>query len=153
MSDFRVRQATRADAAIIASLLDGVIRFHGRTPPRQDQLMLAAEQVLGAWTESKLYLVAEGGDRQPIGMVQVLFQFSTWDVATYAYLEDFFVVEDWRGRGVGSALLERAMREASQRRCFEVRLDVALNNEPARAFYRRHNFQEEGFDLWHLPLT
>lgn len=51
------------------------------------------------------------------------------------------VLQPWRGRGVGSALLEALMRLARDRGIRRVRLNAQSR---AAAFYRRHGFVAEG---------
>ncbi|MGH6628644.1 MAG: GNAT family N-acetyltransferase [Burkholderiales bacterium] len=51
------------------------------------------------------------------------------------------VLESWRGRGVGSALLEALLRLARDRGIRRVRLNAQSRS---MAFYRRHGFVAEG---------
>lgn len=51
------------------------------------------------------------------------------------------VLKDWRGRGVGSAMLRRLMEKARSRGDREVVLSAQVH---AAAFYRAHGFMEEG---------
>jgi len=50
------------------------------------------------------------------------------------------VLEDHRRRGMGSALLEAMCGEARLRRADQVVLEVALDNQAARALYVGHGF-------------
>jgi putative acetyltransferase len=54
------------------------------------------------------------------------------------------VAADWRGRGVGSALLAEAFRWAEWAGVEKVTLTVYPDNERALALYRRFGFVEEG---------
>ena len=54
------------------------------------------------------------------------------------WLNHLYVAPEWRGRGVGSALLSRALTAAAA----PVDLWVFARNEPALAFYARHGFEE-----------
>ncbi len=51
------------------------------------------------------------------------------------------VAADWRGRGVGGAVLEALVREAAARGLAAALLNAQVH---ALAFYRRHGFVEEG---------
>jgi RimJ/RimL family protein N-acetyltransferase len=59
------------------------------------------------------------------------------------------VERDWRGRGVGSALLEAAIAWARERRLHKLSLDVFAHNERAIALYRKFGFVEEGRRVKH----
>ena len=54
------------------------------------------------------------------------------------------VARDWRGRGVGSALLEAAVDWARARGLHKLSLSVFPHNDAAIALYRKHGFVEEG---------
>lgn len=80
-------------------------------------------------------LIAECAGR-PAGFALFFHNFSTWTGRKGVYLEDLFV-HDWaRGRGIGEALLRRLAALALERNC--ARLDLwVLHWNPARGFYER----------------
>lgn len=51
---------------------------------------------------------------------------------------------DWRGRGVGRALMDRALEWASRSPLQKLALSVYAHNAPAIALYRKLGFEEEG---------
>lgn len=54
------------------------------------------------------------------------------------------VAKDWRGRGVGSTLLEAGIDWARRAGAHKVALEVWPHNQRARALYEKYGFQEEG---------
>jgi putative acetyltransferase len=54
------------------------------------------------------------------------------------------VAREWRGRGVGSALLGAAIEDARGRGLHKVTLSVFPHNAAAIALYRKYGFVEEG---------
>jgi RimJ/RimL family protein N-acetyltransferase len=56
-----------------------------------------------------------------------------------------WVIEPWRGRGVGSALLSACIEWARANGAHKITLEVWPHNEPARALYRKFGFREEGY--------
>jgi RimJ/RimL family protein N-acetyltransferase len=54
------------------------------------------------------------------------------------------IVREWRGRGVGSALLEAGIEWARDRGLHKLSLAVFPHNAAAIALYRKHGFVEEG---------
>jgi RimJ/RimL family protein N-acetyltransferase len=56
---------------------------------------------------------------------------------------------DWRGRGVGTALMEHAIAWAREQGLHKLALDVFAHNEPALALYRKLGFVEEGRRVKH----
>ena len=59
------------------------------------------------------------------------------------------VAREWRGRGVGSALLAAAIECARQRGLHKLSLDVFAHNAAAIALYRKFGFVEEGRRIKH----
>jgi RimJ/RimL family protein N-acetyltransferase len=54
------------------------------------------------------------------------------------------VAADWRGRGVGTALVAAAIERARARDLHKLTLSVFPHNEAAIALYRKFSFVEEG---------
>ena len=75
-----------------------------------------------------------------IGMVNLLYTMSTALGEKVALLEDMVVDPDVRGSGVGSLLLEEAIRHTRMKGCKRITLLTDRNNEEAQRFYRRHGF-------------
>ncbi|MDQ4070925.1 MAG: GNAT family N-acetyltransferase, partial [Actinomycetota bacterium] len=57
----------------------------------------------------------------------------------------------WRGRGVGSALVEAIVDASRDLGAHKIALQVWPHNVAARRLYRRHGFAEEGFLRRHYP--
>jgi [ribosomal protein S18]-alanine N-acetyltransferase len=97
--------------------------------------MLAGE--LRQQPASRHYLVADD-DGAIAGYAGLLGAGWQSDVLTLA------VAADRWGQGIGSALLEALLTEATRRGCTEVFLEVRTDNARAQRLYRRHDFAEIG---------
>lgn len=64
-----------------------------------------------------------------------------WFAGPEAELGDLAVAPELRRRGVGSALVDAAIREAAGRGATEIYLEVRESNEGARLLYERHGFE------------
>jgi GNAT superfamily N-acetyltransferase len=73
----------------------------------------------------------------PIGFALFFHNFSTFLGQQGLYLEDLFVVPEWRGRGVGKQLFAHVAEIAESRQCGRLEWTVLDWNESAIAFYRR----------------
>jgi putative acetyltransferase len=94
-----------------------------------------------SWTDEQASLVAVHGDRV-IGHLNVSREEGpmTRHVASLGMA----VAPEWRGRGVGSALLVEAIRWGNEMRVEKLALSVYPHNEAALGLYRKFGFQEEG---------
>lgn len=73
---------------------------------------------------------------RPVGFAVFFPNYSTWRGRRGLYLEDLFVTERARGRGIGRALLRHVCRLARERGCARVEWAVLDWNAPAIGFYR-----------------
>jgi GNAT superfamily N-acetyltransferase len=76
-------------------------------------------------------------DDQPAGFALYFFNYSTFLAQPGLYLEDLFVKPEFRGHGVGKALLLDLARRANARGCGRMEWSVLDWNQPAIDFYRR----------------
>ncbi|MBO6949466.1 MAG: GNAT family N-acetyltransferase [Rhodospirillales bacterium] len=82
-------------------------------------------------------LVACNGADEVIGIVQYLFQPTTWTVRDKCYLQDLFVDPDARIGGAGRALIEAVYEKATAAGASEVYWNTQHFNSIARVLYDR----------------
>ena len=70
-----------------------------------------------------------------IGLVHFIFHPDNWNIEDDCYLQDLFVVEPARGRGVGRSLIEAVYAEADKRGSPSVYWLTEETNKQARALY------------------
>jgi GNAT superfamily N-acetyltransferase len=71
----------------------------------------------------------------PAGFALYFFNYSTFLAKPGLYLEDLFVKPEFRGLGLGKALLLHLAKLANQRGCGRMEWSVLDWNQPAIAFY------------------
>lgn len=133
MGDFSIRFAAREDIPTIL----GFIRALAAYEKMEDQV-IADETLLETWIFEKRkaeVLLAFEGDT-PVGFALFFHNFSTWLGRAGIYLEDLFVLPEYRGRGYGKLLLKRLARIAVQRGCGRLEWACLDWIEPSIAFYK-----------------
>lgn len=75
------------------------------------------------------------------------YAMSTWGFSTeqggrFLLLDELFVVPRCRGRGVGAAILAFVEREAEREGAGAVRIEVSVENGPARELYRKAGYAD-----------
>ena len=73
---------------------------------------------------------------EPSGFALFFHNFSTFLGRPGIYLEDLFVNPEFRGKGVGKALLRFLAQLATERQCGRLEWAVLNWNDPAIGFYR-----------------
>ena len=77
-----------------------------------------------------------------------VYVFSLEHLGLTAEIDEFFVLPSFRGREIGSELLQVAEAEFLRRKCTNVSLQLGQQNDRARAFYRANGYGERaGFEL------
>ena len=79
-------------------------------------------------------LIAET-DGRPAGFAFYFFNYSTWMGRPGLYLEDLFVHPEFRGLGIGKALLAQVAAIAVEKNCPRLQWEVLDWNTPAIEFY------------------
>jgi ribosomal protein S18 acetylase RimI-like enzyme len=135
VAQFAVRPAAVADAVALAELFAAVAEERDgiATEPPVDIGQRAA--LFARSVESSVVAVAGG---QIIGMLHV-------EVSRHGFGEiGMLVSRDWRGRGVGAALMRAAIGLARQQGLHKLCLEAFAHNTAAIALYRKCGFVEEG---------
>ena len=71
-----------------------------------------------------------------MGFALFFYRYSTFLTQPGLYLEDLFVLPDYRRRGIGKALIGQVAQIAVERDCARLEWAVLDWNEPAIAFYQ-----------------
>jgi GNAT superfamily N-acetyltransferase len=76
-------------------------------------------------------------DGATVGFALWYFSFGSFSGRYSLFVEDIFVQQDFRGRGIGLALFRHMARIALERECIDMSWTVLDWNTPAIEFYRR----------------
>jgi len=141
VATFEVRPVRYEDARAMAELLAAVAEERDGIATEPPVDVDAHAQRFAAASGRSLAAFAGGA---LIGMIQV--SESRLGVGELAML----VERRWRGRGVGSALVARAIDRARNEGLHKLSLDVFPHNAAAIALYRKFGFVEEGRRIGHF---
>jgi ribosomal protein S18 acetylase RimI-like enzyme len=67
---------------------------------------------------------------------------TTQGAGCFGYLDDVFVLEQYRRQGIGAKLMREALNHARKCGCVRVELGTRRDNIHARRLYERLGFQE-----------
>lgn len=133
MPELEIRPGTEDDVPLILSLIRELAEYE-----RLSHEVVATEDTLrdSLFGERRVAEVLLGyiGD-EPASFALFFHNFSTFLGRPGIYLEDLYVKPEFRGSGVGSAMLVRLARLARERSCGRLEWSVLDWNEPAIGFY------------------
>lgn len=139
-----LRPATRADIPLILELIHALAEYEREPDAVEATGDLLEEQLFGEHPGAEV-IIAEV-DGQGAGFALFFHNFSTWRGRRGLYLEDLFVRPEFRGLGLGRALMIRLAKLAVQRGCGRFEWSVLDWNTPAIDFYR--SLGAVGMDEW-----
>lgn len=144
-----IRRATVDDVELVAPLFDAYRRFYsqpGDLPRARSFLRERLQQ------GESVVLLAEL-DGAVAGFTQLYPMFSSVRTARLWILNDLYVDERARRKGVAQALLDAAAEFARARGGAGLMLETARDNAPARALYLAAGWQEETTQWYSLSLV
>ena len=134
-TDYHVKQATPADVPTILRMARGLAEYE-----RMPAAVTATEEDLHRtlFQEPRRAEAAIGYcDGKPAGIVVYFHTYSTFLGRPGIYLEDIYVDESHRGRGLGRVLMQYVARIAVERGCARFEWAVLDWNSPAIGFYEK----------------
>jgi ribosomal protein S18 acetylase RimI-like enzyme len=140
-TEIRVEEATEMFDGLVPSMAGLVAQLS-----RSSSAPSAAEVEEIVRSPACHLLLASDGDGGIVGMLTlVVFRIPT---GLRAWIEDVVVDEDARGRGVGAALNQAALRLAAELGARTVDLTSRPSREAANRLYRRLGFVERGTNVY-----
>jgi GNAT superfamily N-acetyltransferase len=129
-----VRKGRRADANEFIGLVLALAEFEHLDPPSDAGRKRLIEDVFEK-KRIKLFVAAEG--KRLLGYALYFYTYSSFLAKPSLYLEDLFVLERERKRGVGFTLFKRCVDEAAAKGCGRMEWAVLTWNEKALRFYEK----------------
>jgi GNAT superfamily N-acetyltransferase len=139
-----IRRATAEDAGQILKFVRALAAFE-----RAPDAVEATEEGLirdGFGPNPFFQCLIADYDGQPAGFALYFFNYSTWVGRPGIYVEDLFVLPEFRRKGIGRALLKRVAAVAMENGCQRLQWEVLDWNTPAIDFYRE--LGAEFLDEW-----
>ena len=124
-----------------------MIRALARYEKMEDQVV-ATEDLLREWIfeKKKAEVLFATEDGREVGFALFFHHFSTFLGRAGIYLEDLYVMPEYRGKGHGKALLKRLAQITLERDCGRLDWQCLDWNERSIAFYR--SLGAEALDDW-----
>jgi GNAT superfamily N-acetyltransferase len=129
-----IRPATEDDVPIILSLIRELAEYERLSHEVVATEGLLRESLFGERRGAEVLIACCKG--APAGFALFFHSFSTFLGRPGIYLEDLYVKPEFRGRGIGRALLAHLARLAKGRGCGRLEWAVLDWNEPAIKLYK-----------------
>jgi GNAT superfamily N-acetyltransferase len=145
----QLREAGSADVEALVELAAAQLAEHA-LPFERDELRRTVRDALG--NDRGLWLLALGAQGSAIGFAYLPFLWSLEHGGRVAWLEEMYVVESSRNRGVGAALVREACARTAAIGCKAIDLEVDDTHSRAERLYQREGFRRLDRTRWVLTL-
>ena len=132
-----IRRAGRADAEAVIGLIVALAEFENLPPPDAEAQARLREHGFGDQPKFEVLLAEAEGAPGPVGYALLFPTYSTFLAQPSLYLEDVFVLPEYRRRGIGKALLRECVRAAHEGGSGRLEWTCLDWNTNAQAVYKR----------------
>jgi len=144
----KLRMAAEKDVPVILQLILELAEFEGV----RDQIRSTEEGLKDVLFERHIAdaLIAEL-DGVPVGFAIWAYSFSTFTGKPTLYIDDLYVQEPYRGRGIGSRIFSRIAEIACEKDCARVDWYCMETNVSGKDYYHKMGAEEiEWFKVFRL---
>lgn len=130
-----IRSAARNDVPGLLELIRGLATYE----KKRHKAVVGEADLLrdGFGPQPKFRALIAEWEGKPAGYASFFYFYSTFQGRPALFLEDLFVLDEFRGKGIGKALLVAVCKLAVEEGCFALRWEVLDWNTPAIEFYEK----------------
>lgn len=132
-SHTRIRHAQKEDSQRVYDLLAAYASFDGSAAALHATHDTLSAELFGE-NPTLRALVAEYND-DIVGILLYYYSYSSWQAKKCLWVEDLYLIDDVRGKGIGRLFLEEAKEIAKEHDCARIDWHVRRSNTGAKAFY------------------
>lgn len=129
----QIRSAVPEDVPVILHFINALAAYE-----HMENEVVATEELLKEWIfekkKAEVIFALENG--KEVGFALFFHNFSTFLGRAGIYLEDLFVLPEYRGKGYGTLLLKTLARTAEERGCGRLEWSCLDWNKPSIGFYK-----------------
>jgi len=130
----KLRKAAAKDIPLILSFIRELAEYE-----RAPNAVSCTEKDLrrdGFGSYPKFRVIIAEWHGEPAGMAFFFYNYSTWQGRPGIFIEDLFVRPQFRGKGIGRALMAKLAQTAIAEKCHGIRWEVLDWNKPAIDVYQ-----------------
>jgi GNAT superfamily N-acetyltransferase len=143
MDQLKLRPATPADVPVIFELIQALAEYEKLSHAVTGNIASLEDHLFGKPGSDESHhrpyaeaVIAEFAG-QAVGFSLFFHNYSTFLTQPGIYIEDLFVLPEYRGRGIGKRLVSYVAELAVSRNCGRLEWSVLDWNKPAIGFYQR----------------
>ena len=134
MSELTITKAKREEADKVLHFIQGLAKYE-----RMRKYVKASVEEIqkNIFDEKRAEVIFVRRDGEPVGFAVYFYSFSTFLARPTLHLEDFFVEDRERGKGIGKMVLKHLARTAIENNCLRFEWNCLEWNKPSIRFYEK----------------
>ncbi len=135
------------DSEDIEILLNFIKNFYGLSsyPFDEDKVRESVANLINNNNLGRIWIIEY--DSKAIGYIILTFGYSIEYKGRDAFIDEFYIEEEYRGRGIGKETMDFIVKESLELEIKALHLEVEKDNERAKNLYLKYNFTDNGRTL------
>jgi GNAT superfamily N-acetyltransferase len=147
-TEFAIRKVVAGNFDEFLGLIDKLAEFEKLTPPDEEAKTRLRVDCLSDKPKYEAFVGTIRG--KCIAYVIYFFTYSSFCALPTLFLEDIFVLEEYRKRGVGKKMFDHCKEIAKSRGCGRIELSVLTWNKDAQRFYEKNKAERLSWFFYRL---
>jgi ribosomal protein S18 acetylase RimI-like enzyme len=131
-----IRRVTPETFDGFLTLIDKLAEFEKLAPPSEEARSRLRKDCLSKKPKFEAYIGKIG--EECVAYVICLLTYSSFQALPTLFLEDIFVLEEYRRQGIGQKMFDYCKRRAQRKGCARIEFIVLKWNESAQKFYSKN---------------
>ncbi len=132
----------------LSTLITKLAEFEKLEPPNSEARERLRTDCLGSNPRYEAYICKV--DNKPVGYTIHFFTYSSFLALPTLYIEDIFVLEEYRRRGIGQKMFDNCRKIAQREGCGRIEFTVLKWNKPAQEFYSKNKAKQLEWYLYRI---
>lgn len=152
-SNMIIRKANKIDKDGIQVLMDELNLYRKKMFSSENkefhERMNPYPPVEDADFDASFFFVAENDDKQIVGFIQgTIDQRTDHKLNKLGYIDELYVKDDFRGRGIAKNLFLELEKEFQKQECDHVTTNTDFENDLSQQFYSKAGMSKVTIELW-----
>jgi len=145
-----IERVTRDNFSDLLHLIQELAKFEKLAPPDEAARKRLRRDALSKNPKYEAYLGRLGP--KYVAYIIFYFTYSSFHALPNLFLEDIFVLEEHRKRGIGQAMFDFIVERARSKGCARIELTVLDWNKAAQRFYEKNKAEKTSWYFYRLEL-
>jgi GNAT superfamily N-acetyltransferase len=134
--NFIINKVNKSNFFYFIELVRKLAQYEKLTPPNKAAEKRLKKDSISSKPKIESYLVFSGG--KPIAYLILLMTYSSFLAKQTLYIEDIFILKEYRQKGIGQKMFDFIKKLAKKRKCGRIEWTVLKWNKPAIKFYEKN---------------